>query len=102
VQPRHLIVTVYGLYSRSDGGWLSVASLISLLADLGVDRLWDAFADYVRVLTDWRHLPYLDPGLPEELLPEDWIGIRAADLFFTLKSQLEEAARAHVTDVITG
>ena len=267
MQPRHLIVTVYGLYSRSDGGWLSVASLISLLADLGVDepavrssisrlkrrgilharrhggsagyelsdearailsegddrifrrqratpadgwmlavfsvpeserhkrhvlrsqltrlgfgtaapgvwiapahlseptaemlrrlgldsyadlfradhfafgdlaekvrqwwdleelerlyrdflethipvlRRWrrrrtrperDAFADYVRVLTDWRHLPYLDPGLPEELLPEDWIGIRAADLFFTLKSQLEEAARAHVTDVITG
>ena len=266
-QPRHLIVTVYGLYSRSDGGWLSVASLIELLADLGVDepavrssisrlkrrgiltarrhdgsagyelsddalailregderifrrqratladgwmlavfsvpeserhkrhvlrsqltrlgfgtaapgvwiapahlhdataemlrrleldpyadlfhgdhlafgdlagkvrRWWDlkelerlyreflethgpvlrrwqrrrapcerdAFADYVRVLTDWRRLPYLDPGLPAELLPEGWIGIRAADLFFTLKSQLEEPARAHVMAMITG
>ena len=31
---RHLIVTVYGLYARSDGGWLSVAALIRLLADL--------------------------------------------------------------------
>jgi phenylacetic acid degradation operon negative regulatory protein len=259
-QPRHLIVTVYGLYARSDGGWLSVASLIGLLADLGIDepavrssisrlkrrgiltarrhggaagyelsdealailregderifrrkratladgwilavfsvpeserhrrhvlrsqltrlgfgtaapgvwiapahlydataemlrRLgldsyadlfradhlafgdlaakvrgwWDldelhrqyqefidahapvlrreggppagreAFADYVRALTDWRRLPYLDPGLPEELLPEGWIGIRAADLFFSLRARLEEPARAHVT-----
>ncbi|MEV5710494.1 PaaX family transcriptional regulator C-terminal domain-containing protein [Actinoallomurus sp. NPDC052274] len=263
-QPRHLIVTVYGLYSRSDGGWLSVASLIALLADLGVDepavrssisrlkrrgilrarrhdgaagyelsdealailregddrifrrrratltdgwmlavfsvpeserhkrhvlrsqltrlgfgtaapgvwiapahlhdataemlrrldldayadlfrgehlafgdlaakvrRWWDldelerlygaflqahapvlrrrrtpqageAFADYVRVLTDWRRLPYLDPGLPEELLPSGWIGIRAADLFFALKARLEEPARAHVMATITG
>src|ERR1035437_7690800 len=37
-QPRHLIVTVYGLYARPDGGWLSVAALIRLLADLGVDE----------------------------------------------------------------
>src|SRR5260370_16157397 len=35
---RHLIVTVYGLYARSDGGWLSVAALIRLLSDLRVDE----------------------------------------------------------------
>lgn len=35
---RHLIVTIYGLYARSDGGWLSVAALITLLGDLGVDE----------------------------------------------------------------
>jgi phenylacetic acid degradation operon negative regulatory protein len=61
----------------------------------------EAFADYVRVLTDWRQLPYLDPGLPAELLPTNWIGLRAAELFFTLRAQLEEAARAHVTAVIS-
>jgi phenylacetic acid degradation operon negative regulatory protein len=60
----------------------------------------EAFADYVRVLTDWRRLPYLDPGIPAELLPADWIGIGAADLFFTLKSSLEDAARAHVASTI--
>ena len=37
-QPRQLIVTVYGLYARAEGGWMSVASLISLLTDLGVDE----------------------------------------------------------------
>ncbi|WP_371540544.1 PaaX family transcriptional regulator [Streptomyces sp. NBC_01023] len=56
----------------------------------------DAFVDYVRVLTDWRQLPYLDPGLPAELLPDDWVGIRAAELFFTLQSRLENGARAYV------
>jgi phenylacetic acid degradation operon negative regulatory protein len=55
----------------------------------------EAFADYVRLLTDWRRLPYLDPGLPKELLPARWIGIRAADTFFTLQARLDQPARQH-------
>jgi phenylacetic acid degradation operon negative regulatory protein len=62
----------------------------------------EAFADYVRVLTDWRRLPYQDPGLPAELLPEDWIGIRAAEEFFALRSLLEEPARAYVQQIVSG
>ncbi|HEY1623107.1 MAG TPA: PaaX family transcriptional regulator C-terminal domain-containing protein [Streptosporangiaceae bacterium] len=58
-----------------------------------------AFAAYMRALTDWRRLPYLDPGLPAELLPADWIGIRAADLFFTLRARLAEPAQAYVRGV---
>ena len=61
-----------------------------------------AFADYVRALTDWRRLPYSDPGLPVELLPDDWIGIRAAEEFFALRALLEEPARAYVQQVISG
>jgi phenylacetic acid degradation operon negative regulatory protein len=61
-----------------------------------------AFADYVRALTDWRRLPYSDPGLPVELLPDDWIGIRAAEDFFALRALLEEPARAYVQQVISG
>jgi phenylacetic acid degradation operon negative regulatory protein len=57
----------------------------------------DAFADYVRVLTDWRRLPYLDPGLPAELLPPGWAGSGAAAVFFSLQALLAEAAQAHVT-----
>ncbi len=55
----------------------------------------EAFADYVRVLTDWRRLPYLDPGLPAELLPPGWTGARAAEIFFTLQSRLAGAAAGH-------
>ena len=62
----------------------------------------EAFAGYVRALTDWRRLPYLDPGLPAELLPEGWIGIRAAELFFALQALLDEPARTYVKVVTNG
>ncbi|HEY0500486.1 MAG TPA: PaaX family transcriptional regulator C-terminal domain-containing protein [Kutzneria sp.] len=68
-------------------------------SDRGQGR--EAFVDYVRVLTSWRRLPYLDPGLPVELLPADWVGTRAADLFFALRERLEEGARAHVAGAIS-
>jgi phenylacetic acid degradation operon negative regulatory protein len=58
-----------------------------------------AFADYVRVLTSWRRLPFLDPGLPTEFLPPDWHGARAADLFGRLRDLLSGPARAHVLAV---
>jgi phenylacetic acid degradation operon negative regulatory protein len=62
----------------------------------------EAFGGYVRLLTDWRRLPYLDPGLPAELLPDGWVGIRAADLFFALRERLEEPARVYVRAVTSG
>jgi phenylacetic acid degradation operon negative regulatory protein len=58
-----------------------------------------AFADYVRVLTAWRRLPFLDPGLPPEFLPADWHGARAAELFGQLSARLSRPARAHVLSV---
>jgi len=57
----------------------------------------DAFRDYVGTLTDWRRLPYLDPGLPIEVLPPRWQGVRAEEVFFALRDLLEEAAHRHVT-----
>lgn len=59
----------------------------------------EAFADYVQVLTHWRRLPYLDPGLPPELLPADWRGSQAADIFFELNERLAPAAHEHVAAV---
>jgi phenylacetic acid degradation operon negative regulatory protein len=58
-----------------------------------------AFADYVRALTDWRRLPFLDPGLPAELLPPGWPGARAAEVFGALRARLSGPARAHVLAV---
>jgi phenylacetic acid degradation operon negative regulatory protein len=67
----------------------------------GTDTEREAFSDYVRVVTDWRQLPYLDPGLPAELLPTGWVGLRATEEFFALRALLEEPARAFVRGVIT-
>jgi phenylacetic acid degradation operon negative regulatory protein len=58
-----------------------------------------AFADYVRALTDWRRLPFLDPGLPAGLLPVGWHGARAAELFDALRARLAGPAHAHVLAV---
>ncbi len=58
-----------------------------------------AFADYVRVLTAWRRLPFLDPGLPPELLPADWHGARAAELFARIRAVLAGPAGQHVAEI---
>jgi phenylacetic acid degradation operon negative regulatory protein len=60
-----------------------------------------AFAAYVRVLTDWRRLPYLDPGLPAGLLPPQWQGAQAATVFGQLRARLAEPAQRHVRAVTT-
>jgi phenylacetic acid degradation operon negative regulatory protein len=59
----------------------------------------EAFADYVRTLTAWRRLPFLDPGLPAHLLPPGWNGLRADAAFAALRERLAEPARAHVLAV---
>lgn len=59
----------------------------------------EAFADYATILTAWRRLPFLDPGLPGELLPPDWHGERAALAFAGLRDRLAGPARAHVLTV---
>lgn len=61
-----------------------------------------AFADYVAALTNWRRLPYSDPGLPLELLPKGWNGVRAAETFFDLRRLLAEPAHDFVNTVCTG
>jgi phenylacetic acid degradation operon negative regulatory protein len=60
----------------------------------------DAFRVYVPLLTEWRRLPYLDPGLPLELLPAPWHGARAAELFAELDAVLRAPAAEHATATI--
>ncbi|WP_255450499.1 PaaX family transcriptional regulator C-terminal domain-containing protein [Skermania sp. ID1734] len=60
----------------------------------------DAFVAYVQMLTTWRRLPYLDPGLPLELLPKGWDGARAGELFEWLRQRLVEPAHAYARGVI--
>ncbi len=61
-----------------------------------------AFVDYIGALTDWRRLPYSDPGLAPELLPRGWNGVRAADTFFELRERLAGPAHRFVDSVRRG
>jgi len=65
---------------------------------------WDgsdeaAFRGYVLALTQWRRMPYLDPGLPAALLPRPWAGSRAAAVFDGLTALLHEPGLRHVQKV---
>ena len=89
-----------GLEGRYEAFIRAYEPILARLEQSGPCGGGEAFAQYVRVLTDWRELPYLDPGLPGELLPEGWAGIQATEVFFALRSKLEEPARAYVTSVM--
>ncbi|MCC6224199.1 MAG: PaaX family transcriptional regulator [Thermoleophilia bacterium] len=65
---------------------------------VGDDRA--AFADYLLAVHQWRKLPYLDPGLPAEVLPPGWPGREAAELFASLVARLETPAMRHVGSVL--
>ncbi|MER5771039.1 PaaX family transcriptional regulator [Streptomyces sp. NPDC001985] len=54
----------------------------------------EAYRDYLLALDSWRRLPYADPGLPMELLPEGWPGGRSAEVFGALHELLRDAGEA--------
>ncbi|MEZ0066769.1 phenylacetic acid degradation operon negative regulatory protein [Streptacidiphilus sp. MAP12-20] len=62
----------------------------------------EAFADHLRALDSWRRLPYLDPGLPPELLPAAWPGLRAARVFRDLDTRLRQASTDFVRTTVSG
>ena len=62
----------------------------------------EAFSTYIPMLTQWRRLPYRDPGLPLQLLPPDWSGERAGLLFDDLNRALRTSAHDHAMTVIHG
>lgn len=52
------------------------------------------FGAWVRALDSWRPIPYLDPGLPEALLPGDWPADRSGALFQALRDATSTAVEA--------
>jgi phenylacetic acid degradation operon negative regulatory protein len=55
----------------------------------------EAFALRTRMAHEWRHLLSVDPSLPPELLPEDWIGTRARKVFQRQFGQWAEEASSY-------
>jgi phenylacetic acid degradation operon negative regulatory protein len=59
-----------------------------------------AFVDEVRVVTAWRRLPFLDPGLPAEMLPAAWPGAEAWEVFHALIERVDRPALTHVREAL--
>ena len=53
-----------------------------------------SLATAVELVHAWRRFPWIDPTLPQELLPAPWSGIAAAEVFARLHSRVTETAHA--------
>ena len=58
----------------------------------GADDDERAFAARFRLVHEWRKFLFDDPGLPAQLLPDDWPGVPAAELFTREAARLKPAS----------
>ncbi|WP_217634270.1 PaaX family transcriptional regulator [Herbiconiux ginsengi] len=79
--------------------FLSDYSAEGLMADSAEVAPRDAFAIYIRSVDTWRIIPYIDPGLPDSLLPDDWPGDASNALVFRLRGRFSGLATEFVREV---
>ncbi|SDW42517.1 phenylacetic acid degradation operon negative regulatory protein [Amycolatopsis xylanica] len=48
-----------------------------------------------RLVHEWRRFPFLDPQLPSDLLPSNWSGLKAAELFHKTHVDWRPEAQQH-------
>ncbi|HEX3613177.1 MAG TPA: PaaX family transcriptional regulator C-terminal domain-containing protein [Sporichthyaceae bacterium] len=54
----------------------------------------------IRLVHSWRRFPFVDPGLPDQLLPDNWAGHRARALFDRKHSAWTPEARKRWAELI--
>ncbi len=81
--------------SHAYRGWLAVAA--DLVSPAGPDAPDEVvFAARSRLVHEWRKFLFRDPGLPAELLPAQWAGQQAAEVFDIESARLLPAAARFV------
>ena len=59
-----------------------------------------ALRQQVELVTSYRTLPFRDPDLPGELLPEGWPGRRVHEIFIAAHDALHEPADRFVRGIV--
>lgn len=77
------------------------ALFIDEFADLVPDSPATVLRAQTRLVHEWRRFPFLDPQLPRELLPDNWIGTRAAALFTDRHTRWRTPATEYWTELAT-
>jgi phenylacetic acid degradation operon negative regulatory protein len=86
------LTAVAAAYERFE---LAAGELLAAMTD-GTEPDRDAFATRSRLVHEWRRFLFLDPALPDEVLPAGWPGHRAAQLFDQAAGELLPAASRYV------
>jgi phenylacetic acid degradation operon negative regulatory protein len=72
--------------------WPALADELLDTEERAPDQDEAAFAARFRLVHEWRKFLFDDPGLPAELLPRDWPGVPAAELFTSEAERLKPAS----------
>ena len=59
----------------------------------------ECFVERAKLVHEYRKFLFIDPGLPEELLPEKWLGTQASNLFRSYYEILAEPASSFFESV---
>jgi phenylacetic acid degradation operon negative regulatory protein len=59
----------------------------------------ECFVERFKLIHEFRKLPFCDPDLPQELLPENWLRPQAAALFDEYHNSLTEKANEYFDSV---
>jgi phenylacetic acid degradation operon negative regulatory protein len=62
----------------------------------------DVFRAQTRLVHEWRRFPFLDPQLPAELLPPQWIGTAATQLFNDRHTRWRDTAQRRWNALTSG
>lgn len=68
---------------------------VEAMSSVRVSNSDEAFRNQVGLVQAWRRFPFLDPGLPPDLMPPTWPGPAAAALFRTRHAEWHAAAQDH-------
>jgi phenylacetic acid degradation operon negative regulatory protein len=71
------------------------SAFLASFAGVKIGSPVEAFCSQVDLVNQWRRVPFLDPGLPIELLPKRWPRRAAVDLFHRRHDRLHSAAQRH-------
>lgn len=80
------LARVAGAYREFVQAWEPLRQTASALSDN------EAFVRRIRLVHEYRKFLNIDPQLPQDLLPDPWIGDQAAELFRALHHDLTPAA----------
>ena len=88
-----------------DGLAADYAALVARLEASGGDRIRalegpQALRRRIELIASYRTYPFRDPNLPAALLPAEWPGRRAHELFLAVHDALQPAADAYVRQVV--
>jgi phenylacetic acid degradation operon negative regulatory protein len=59
----------------------------------------DALFTQIALVNEWQRFPFMDPRLPDELLPAQWIGRTAPGRFQELRARFHDAAQQRWADL---